>query len=83
MLPYQQTTDVIDQRFIDAINALGQLGIGALVLVVCLFGLFVLVIYFRLRGKSEEADIKREAESSKILMEFARLDSKLEQQRAT
>lgn len=73
MLPYQQTTDVIDQKIIDTINALGQLGIGALVLVVCLFGLFTLIIYLRLRSRSDEADAKREAESSKILMEFAQM----------
>lgn len=62
---------MIDQRVIEAINALGQLGIGALVIVCVIFAIAAWIIYLRVGSKGKESDTRRDEETNKIMMSFA------------
>lgn len=62
---------VIDDKLSETINALGQLGIGALVVVCVFFGIIAFMLYLRVGAKNKENEVRRDEENTKIMMQFA------------
>jgi hypothetical protein len=71
----------IDDKIINTINALGQLGIGALVIVCVFFAIIAFIIYLRVGAKSKENEARRDEENSKILLQFAAMTERADANR--